>query len=85
MIATSELADAATANAAIAADKFQRIIKEAHDANIMFLIQQANLRSEELKKSEISDWKDLVKNADEAPNQNGGYRNLCIRFSGWWC
>ena len=70
VIATSELADAATANAAIAADKFQRIIKEAHDANIMFLIQQANLRSEELKKSEISDWKDLVKNADEAPNQN---------------
>ncbi len=70
VIATSALADAATANPAIAADKFQRIIKEAHDANIMFLIQQANLRSEELKKGEISDWKDLVKNADEAPNQN---------------
>ncbi|MGM9759516.1 MAG: hypothetical protein ACI30I_05300 [Parabacteroides sp.] len=70
VIATSALADAATANAAIAADKFQRIIKEAHDANIMFLIQQAELRSKELKKSEIADWKDLVKNADEAPNQN---------------
>ena len=70
VIATSELADAATANAAIAADKFQRIIKEAHDASIMFLIQQAELRSKELKKDEISDWKDLVKNADEAPNQN---------------
>ena len=70
VIATSELADAATANAAIAADKFQRIIKEAHDANIMFLIQQAELRSKELKKDEIADWKDLVKNADEAPNQN---------------
>lgn len=70
VIATSELADAATANAAIAADKFQRIIKEAHDANIMFLIQQAELRSKELKKGEIADWKDLVKNADEAPNQN---------------
>lgn len=70
VIATSELADAATANAAIAADKFQRIIKEAHDANIMFLIQQAELRSKELKKDEIKDWKDLVKNADEAPNQN---------------
>lgn len=70
VIATSELADAATANAAIAADKFQRIIKEAHDASIMFLIQQAELRSKELKKSEVSDWKDLVKNADEAPNQN---------------
>lgn len=70
VIATSELVDAATANAAIAADKFQHIIKEAHDANIMFLIQQANLRSQELKKEKISDWKDLVKNADEAPNQN---------------
>lgn len=70
VIATSELVDAATANAAIAADKFQRIIKEAHDASIMFLIQQAELRSKELKKEEVSDWKDLVKNADEAPNQN---------------
>ena len=70
VIATSELADAATANAAIAADKFQRIIKEAHDANIMFLIHQAELRSKELKKDEIADWKNLVKNADEAPNQN---------------
>ena len=70
VIATSELADAATANAAVAADKFQRIIKEAYDANIMFLIQQAELRSRELSKQEIQDWKDLVKNADEAPNQN---------------
>ena len=70
VIATSELADAATANAAIAADKFQRIIKEAHDANIMFLIQQANLRAKELNSDAIKEWKELVKNADEAPNQN---------------
>ncbi|MDH6356849.1 hypothetical protein [Parabacteroides sp. PF5-9] len=70
VIATSALADAGTANAAIGADKFQRIIREAHDANIMFLIQQAELRSNELRKQEISDWKNLVKNADEAPNQN---------------
>ena len=63
VIATSELADAATA-------KFQRIIKEAHDANIMFLIQQANLRAQELNSDAIKEWKDLVKNADEAPNQN---------------
>ncbi|MDR1557938.1 MAG: hypothetical protein LBS88_13060 [Tannerellaceae bacterium] len=70
VVATSELANAATANAAIGADKFQRIIKEAHNANIMFLIQQAELRSKELNKQEIKDWKDLVKNADEAPNQN---------------
>ena len=54
VIATSELADAATATAAIAADKFQRIIKEAHDANIMFLIQQANLRAKELNSDAIN-------------------------------
>lgn len=70
VIATSALADAATANAAIAADKFQRIIKEAHDANIMFLIQQAELRAKELNSDAIKEWKELVKNADEAPNQN---------------
>ncbi|MCD8264720.1 MAG: hypothetical protein LUD02_11720 [Tannerellaceae bacterium] len=70
VIATSALADAGTANPAIAADKFQRIIREAHDANIMFLIQQAELRSKELDKQEITDWKELIKSADEAPNQN---------------
>ncbi len=70
VVATSELANAATATPAIGADKFQRIIKEAHSANIMFLIQQAELRSKELSKQELKDWKDLVKNADEAPNQN---------------
>lgn len=70
VISTSELADAATAQPAIAADKFQRIIKEAHDANIMFLIQQANLRSKELKSENLADWKNLVKDADAAENQN---------------
>lgn len=70
VIATSALADAATANAAIAADKFQRVIKEAHNANIMFLIQQAELRAKELNSDAIKEWKELVKNADEAPNQN---------------
>ncbi|MDR1723572.1 MAG: hypothetical protein LBR84_06520 [Tannerella sp.] len=70
VIATSAFADAATANPAIGADKFQRIIKEAYDANIMFLIQQAELRSKELNKEEVKDWQNLVENANEAPNQN---------------
>lgn len=70
VIATSALADAATANPAIGADAFQRIIKETHNANIQFLIQQAELRSKELNKEEVKDWKDLVENADQAPNQN---------------
>ena len=70
VIATSALANAATANPAVGADKFQRIIKEAHDANILFLIQQAELRSNELNKGELKDWKDRVKQANDAANQN---------------
>ena len=69
VISTSALADAATANPALAADKFQRIIKEAYDANIMFMIQQAELRSRELGKDEITEWKNVVENANQAPNQ----------------
>ena len=70
VIATSALANAATANPAVGADKFQRIIKEAYDANILFLIQQAELRSNELSKGELKDWKDRVKQANDAANQN---------------
>ncbi|GHU64429.1 hypothetical protein FACS1894160_2300 [Bacteroidia bacterium] len=70
VLATAGLLDAASEIPAIAPDKFQRIIKEAHDADIMFLIQRAELRSSELKKADLSDWKDLVANADQAPNQN---------------
>jgi tetratricopeptide (TPR) repeat protein len=70
VIATSDLADAATANPSIGPDKFQRIIKEAHDASIMFLIQQAELRSKELNKGEIQAWKDLVEEANGAANKN---------------
>ena len=70
VISTSALADAATNNPAIGADKFQRIIKEAYNENIMFLIQQAELRSSELNKSGLTEWKNLVDNANQAPNQN---------------
>ena len=70
VLATAGLVDAGSEAPAIAPDKFQRIIKEAYDANIMFMIQQAQLRANELNKGEVIDWKDLVKNADEAPNQN---------------
>ncbi len=70
VVATSALANAATANPAVGADKFQRVIKEAYNANILFLIQQAELRSNELKKNELSDWKNRIKSANDAPNQN---------------
>ncbi|WP_294452573.1 hypothetical protein [uncultured Bacteroides sp.] len=56
VIATSELPTVASANAASSTDAFQRIIKEAKEAQIMFLIQQANLRSSELKSEGIKDF-----------------------------
>lgn len=51
VISTSELLGntLSSANPALGDDAFQRIIKEAHNANIMFLIQQANIRSSEMK------------------------------------
>lgn len=65
VIATSTLvaADADNLEAPIVSDKFQRIIKEKYDANIMFLIQQADIRKSELKKEELLS---LVKKIQEA-------------------
>ena len=56
VIATSELPTAASANASYANDAFQRIIKQAQEANIMFLIQQANLRNSELKSDAMKEF-----------------------------
>ena len=70
VLATVALFDIASEQPAIAPDNFQRIIKEAHDANILFLIQQAELRSSELNKNELSDWKDIIASANATSNKN---------------
>lgn len=53
--ATAELyaATAASTDPAYAEDAFQRVIEQVKQANIMFLIQQANLRSSELKSDDV--------------------------------
>ncbi|MBQ8889702.1 MAG: tetratricopeptide repeat protein [Bacteroidaceae bacterium] len=56
VIATSELPTVNSANASYANDAFQRIIKQAQEANIMFLIQQANLRNSELNSAEMKEF-----------------------------
>ena len=56
VIATSELPTAASANASYAEDAYQRIIKQAQEANIMFLIQQANLRNNQLNSDEMKEF-----------------------------
>lgn len=69
VISTSELVGETldSANPALGADAFQRIIKERHDAQIMFLIQQANVRSSELKIAK--NFQAEVKAISETPNK----------------
>ena len=69
VISTSELVNntLGSANPALGEDAFQRIIKEKHDANIMFLIQQANIRSSELKTAK--EFNKEVANINEAANK----------------
>lgn len=69
VIATEALATVAGVAPVIAPDGFQRIVKEAYDANIMFQIQQSNVRSSELTKDEVQEWQYTVQNAEETPNQ----------------
>ena len=69
VISTSEFVEQtlSSANPANGDDAFQRIIKEKHDANIMFLIQQANVRASELKTAK--EFNEEVKNVDGAVNK----------------
>ena len=68
VLATAELyaQTAASTEPANAADAFQRVIKQAQQANIMFLIQQANLRSSETNSDQMKAFVETLKdvNAD---------------------
>lgn len=70
VIATSALASVATTTPSVAPDGFQRIIKDAQEANIHFVIQQAALRQSELNKQDMDAWKKRVNQAFNDPKQN---------------
>ena len=63
VLATAQLYAQTTASTkpANAADAFQRVIKQAKQANIMFLIQQANLRWSETNSDQMKDFTATVK------------------------
>lgn len=63
VIATAALADASTVNPALAQDKFQRIINEKYNADIHFLINQANIRDGQLKSTEMLALNQQIKDA----------------------
>lgn len=69
VISTEMMACAKMAKPAIAVDKFQRIIKEAYQAQILFLIQQANLRASELKSGQLAQLHSDIQAAAAAPNK----------------
>lgn len=62
-VSTSQLyrSTVAAANIAVAEDAFQRVIKQALQANVLFLIQQTNLRSSQLGTAEMKALSDSMK------------------------
>ena len=68
VIATAAMADAAGVTPALAADAFQRIINEKYAADIMFLINQANIRAGELKTDAMLELQKEIREASAADN-----------------
>ena len=69
VLATSELASVKEIKPALTADKFQRITQENQNADILFLIQQAQLRNSELKAADVQAFSSKVKEARDAQNK----------------
>ena len=65
MVATSELADARDNNSVCTPDKFQRVIQQTTEADIKFLIQQANLRSSETGSDAVKNLQAAIKDAKD--------------------
>ncbi len=76
VIATSEMASAANAIPAIAPDGFERITTNDYMAKILFLIQQANVRSSQLTTPQMDEVKEVMMQAQEAENQRVSEVNI---------
>lgn len=69
VIAPEALAKATGNSAAASTDNFQRVIQEVTEAQILFLIQQSNVRSSELKSEEIKAIAAALADAAQAENK----------------
>ena len=63
VVVTSELASAKDNKTACTPDKFQRIIQEQTEADIMFLIQSADVRANQTKSEEMKALQTAIKDA----------------------
>ncbi len=82
VIATSELLanTLASTGGSIAPDAYQRIIKQQKDAQIKFLIQQANIRNSELKSTSVQDF---IKTLRDIKADQKGYALENIEISAY--
>ncbi len=69
VVATAALADARTVAPALVPDAFQRVINEKYAADIMFLINQANIRAGQLKTDAMAELQKEIKEANSADNR----------------
>ena len=65
VVTTSQLLSRCTGSASTAPDAFQRVIEKKHEANIKFLIGQANLRTSELSNVSIQDLVKILKEIND--------------------
>ncbi len=69
VIATSTLTDVAVLEPAPATSNFERIIKEKYSAEIKFLINQANIRANQVDAADYVDFNKELMAANDAPNR----------------
>lgn len=69
VVATSTLASAQSVTPAVAKDNFQKLITEKYSADIHFLINQANIRTNQVDKADYIDLNKKLMEANKAANQ----------------
>ena len=65
VVATSQLLSRCNMTAATAPDAYQRVIEQKQEANIKFLINQANLRASELGSTSVKDLSKILKEIND--------------------
>ena len=67
VLATSQLLSGclATTNPALAPDAYQRIVRQKQEAQIKYLVNQANIRASELKTNSIKDFVNILKEIND--------------------
>lgn len=77
LIVTAKLATAEDNESVVTTDKFQRIIQDTLEADIKFLIQQAQLRSSETGSKQVKDLQAAIKDANN--DEKKAINNIEVR------